>query len=82
MDPAIVISVVSLVTVQISSVLGLWLRLRWRARTEQAQQDYLTRLSLESPGSRLEVDDVQGDGRRLRVCLTPAVTKQGEEAAA
>ncbi|WP_438297707.1 hypothetical protein [Streptomyces sp. HUAS TT7] len=82
MDPAIVITVVSIVTAKVSAVFGLWLRLRWRARTEQAQQVYLARLSADNRGVCLEVDDHQGDGRRVRIRLRTAETTRGEDTGA
>jgi hypothetical protein len=82
MDPTIVLPAAALAVAQICSLVGLWLRLRWRARTELAQQAQIVRLAREAPGSRLLVEDDQGDGRRLRVCLTPTGTLRGREDAA
>jgi hypothetical protein len=82
MDPTIVLPVAALTAAQICSLVGLWLRLRWRARTELAQQAHIARLATSAPGSSLEVEDEQGDGRRLRVRLTPTGTLHGREGTA
>lgn len=79
MDPAIVVTVASLAIVQGSSVFAVWLRLCWRARNDQAQQACLAHLALYAPGTRLKIDDDQGDGRRLRICLNRAAVLESKD---
>ncbi|MER5733790.1 hypothetical protein ABT084_36600 [Streptomyces sp. NPDC002138] len=66
---------------EVSALLGLWLRLRWRVQYERARHHAFTDAAeVVSRGGRLELDS-QGDGHRLRVRITHARAEEEEGAA-
>ncbi|MGW0711018.1 hypothetical protein ACWD4G_34540 [Streptomyces sp. NPDC002643] len=75
MDTAtVVVTIVSIVVAQVSAVLSLWLRLRWRVRRERVQRQYLaSTVDAVVGGGCLKVDEQRNDGQRLRVEITRAV---------
>ncbi|MEU6211792.1 hypothetical protein ABZ891_18005 [Streptomyces sp. NPDC047023] len=67
----IVITVGSVISAKICALCGLWLRLRWRSRREQSRHDYLLGIAENvAAGCRLELDDQDRDGRRVRVSIS------------
>lgn len=83
MDPAmIVITAVLFISAKVFVLWGLWLRLRWQARRERYRHDCLAGIAEKvKQGSRMEVDDQDQDGHRLRVTISRGVA-QREDAAA
>ncbi|MFD5848169.1 hypothetical protein [Streptomyces chartreusis] len=83
MDPTtIAITIGSVITVKTFALWGLWLRLRWRSRREQYRHDYLLGIAEKvAAGSRVELDDQDGDGHRLRVSISRAQGHKEDAAA-
>ncbi|MEW2553665.1 hypothetical protein AB0957_18260 [Streptomyces zhihengii] len=78
----ILITIGSVICVKAFTLVGLWLRLRWRSRREQYRRDYLLGIAEKvTAGSRVEVDDQDRDGHRLRVSISRA-ERHREDAAA
>ncbi|MFF9186437.1 hypothetical protein [Streptomyces misionensis] len=77
MDSTLTLPVAVLAAAHLCSLLSLWLRLRWRARTELAQQACIASLTAAAPGARIEVEDEQDDGRRVRLHVTPSEVLRG-----
>lgn len=68
MNPAVVIVTSSIV--HVLTLVGLWLRLRWRTRQQRVHRGYLLDLIRALPlGSCL--DDDHGGGRRTRLIIGP-----------
>ncbi|WP_329359692.1 hypothetical protein [Streptomyces anulatus] len=78
----IVITVGSVISVKAFALWGLWLRLRWRSRREQYRHDYLLGIAEKvAVGSRVELDDHDCDGHRLRVSICRAEERREDAAA-
>ncbi|MEU4351831.1 hypothetical protein [Streptomyces sp. NPDC023838] len=73
---AIVVTIISIVTAKGCALLGLWLRLRWRAQQELARQRCLTgALRAAGSGGRLELETSSANGQLLRMRLLTAPRK-------
>jgi len=77
-----VIAIGSVIVTKAFALLGLWLRLRWRARRDRDRHVYLLRVA-EKVADRgpVELEDQHRDGHRLRLKISRAPEK-GEEKAA
>ncbi|GAA4115436.1 hypothetical protein [Streptomyces hundungensis] len=72
------VTIVSIVMAKGCGLLGLWLRLRWRAQQEQARQRCLAGVLGAAPvGGLLEFETAGTDGHRLRMRLRPAPGGRG-----
>lgn len=81
MDPATA-AFVSIVIAKVFTLLALWLRLHWRERREQQRQRYLLQVAeTVVPDGKVELDDQDSDGHRLRVKIT-RTSVPGEDQAA
>ncbi|WP_449060589.1 hypothetical protein [Planomonospora algeriensis] len=61
------VTITSIIASPTFALLGLWLRLRWRARHEQIHGQNLTNMTKAvPPGGRLKLDK-QGDGHHVRL---------------
>ncbi|MYW12621.1 hypothetical protein GT034_30380 [Streptomyces sp. SID2563] len=66
----VAITIGSVISTKAFALWRLWLRLRWRSRREQDRQDYLLGIAEKvAAGSRVELDDQDRDGHRLRVSI-------------
>ncbi|MET9792097.1 MULTISPECIES: hypothetical protein [Streptomyces] len=75
MDTATIsVTIGSVIIADVFALLTLWLRLRWNARQEEAQQQYLLRAAeAVSVGGQLELDDQHPNGHRFRVKINRAL---------
>jgi hypothetical protein len=77
-----VLTIGSVITGKACVLLGLWLRMRWQDRREQARQRYLLGVTeVVAAGGQLELDDQRGNGYRLRVKVNRALVQDEGQAA-
>lgn len=75
-----VVASISVVTAHAGTLLGLWVRLRWRAQYVETQSRLLTQLLRASPGhGHLEVDVQHGPACRSTMTFTAAAGTDAAE---
>ncbi|WP_455410063.1 hypothetical protein [Streptomyces hiroshimensis] len=71
------VTVISIFVAESAALLRLWLRLRWRSEHELMRRQYLAHVTeMVAADGRLELDEQQSEGGRLRMSVSCAAAGQ------